>query len=486
LQTIAERLPSLKCADVISLACEVDLAMASREKLIEDAIAIWKAGVDAVLPKRLFREHMTVGSDRLQLGEIEYSLKTIGRIIVVGAGKAAASMTIAFQERLSQELLHSGRVLGWVNVPEGTVPADYSFPVHLHPARPYGRNEPTPQAQAGAQEIMHLVSSCRKEDLVVCLLSGGGSALLPLPKKGISLEDKVQVTRMLSAAGATIEELNTVRIALSNIKGGGLARNCKADRLACLVISDVLGDDLHFIASGPTVAMDGGSQLALEILSRFAKHRGEIPENVWNLLVDEVAKESRKAKDVNKSMDCQVEHFILANNATAIDAAGIEAVDRGYQYLMNAARRSEGDAAELGRELMSRCFEWRADSNAPNCFISGGEPSVRLVEPSLRGLGGRNQQLALAALEQSMLMESAGDAKSFCFLSAGTDGEDGPTDAAGAWITDATSRNKGLVLDEVRRYLMSNDAYHFFEKYGGIFKTGPTGTNVCDLRVALW
>jgi glycerate-2-kinase len=204
------------------------------------------------------------------------------------------------------------------------------------------------------------------------------------------------------------------------------------------------------------------------------------------LLVDEVAKESRKAKDVNKSMDCQVEHFILANNATAIDAAGIEAVDRGYQYLMNAARRSEGDAAELGRELMSRCFEWRADSNAPNCFISGGEPSVRLVEPSLRGLGGRNQQLALAALEQSMLMESAGDAKSFCFLSAGTDGEDGPTDAAGAWITDATSRNKGLVLDEVRRYLMSNDAYHFFEKYGGIFKTGPTGTNVCDLRVALW
>jgi hydroxypyruvate reductase len=460
--------------------------MASREKLIEDAIAIWRAGVEAVLPKTLFREHMNLVSDRLQLGEIEYSLKTIGRIVVVGAGKAAASMAIAFQERLPQEFLRSGRVVGWVNVPEGTIPADYSFPVHLHPARPYGRNEPTPQAQAGAQEILRLVSSCRKDDLVVCLLSGGGSALLPLPRKGISLDDKTQVTRMLSAAGATIEELNTVRIALSEIKGGGLARNCKAGRLACLAISDVLGDDLQFIASGPTVAMEGAAHLALEVLRKFAKNRGEVNENIWNLLADDVARDSKKASRMSENRDCQIEHFILANNATAIDAAGIEAVARGYQYLMNAARRSEGDAAELGRELMSRCFEWRSDRSAPNCFISGGEPSVRLIEESSRGLGGRNQQLVLAALEQSMLMKKNEAAKPFCFLSAGTDGEDGPTDAAGAWVTDETSRIQGVGLDEVRRYLASNDAYHFFEKHGGILKTGPTGTNVCDLRVALW
>jgi len=224
----------------------------------------------------------------------------------------------------------------------------------------------------------------------------------------------------------------------------------------------------------------------LEVLRKFAKNRGEVNENIWNLLADDVARDSKKASRMSENRDCQIEHFILANNATAIDAAGIEAVARGYQYLMNAARRSEGDAAELGRELMSRCFEWRSDRSAPNCFISGGEPSVRLIEESSRGLGGRNQQLVLAALEQSMLMKKNEAAKPFCFLSAGTDGEDGPTDAAGAWVTDETSRIQGVGLDEVRRYLASNDAYHFFEKHGGILKTGPTGTNVCDLRVALW
>lgn len=460
--------------------------MASREKLIEDAHAIWRAGVDAVLPKALFQEHMHLSSDRLQLGDIEYSLKTIGRIVVVGAGKAAAPMAIAFQERLPPEFLRSGRVLGWVNVPEGTIPEDYSFPVRLHPARPYGRNEPTLQAQEGAQEIMRLVHGCRKDDLVVCLLSGGGSALLPLPKKSISLEDKIQVTRMLSGAGATIEELNSVRIALSDVKGGGLAGHCNAARLACLVISDVLGDNLHFIASGPTIAMEGGARGAIEILKKFSKHRSEVSENIWKLLFEDASRELSEPKKVAESKKCQVEHFILANNATAIDAAGVEAVARGYQYLMSAARRSEGDAAELGRELMSRCYEWRADPSAPNCFISGGEPSVALVESSRRGLGGRNQQLVLAALEQSIQMESDGSSRPYCFLSAGTDGEDGPTDAAGAWISDITSGAGGIRVEEVRRYLAQNDAYHFFEKYGGLMKTGPTGTNVCDLRVALW
>ncbi|MEY4568547.1 MAG: putative hydroxypyruvate reductase, partial [Planctomycetota bacterium] len=420
-----------------------------------------------MLPKALFQEHMHLRSDRLQLGDIEYSLKTIGRIVVVGAGKAAASMAIAFQERLPPEFFRSGRVLGWVNVPEGTIPEDYSFPVRLYPARPYGRNEPTQQAQEGAQEIMRLVHGCRKEDLVVCLLSGGGSALLPLPKKSISLEDKIQVTRMLSGAGATIEELNSVRIALSDIKGGGLARHCNAARLACLVISDVLGDDLHFIASGPTMAPAGGAREALEVLNKFANHRGEVSENIWKLIIDEASRELSEPKKVNENKKCQVEHFILANNATAIDAAGIEAVARGYQYLMSAARCSEGDATELGRELMSRCFEWRADANAPNCFISGGEPSVALVDSSRRGLGGRNQQLVLAALEQSYQMEFRGGSKPYCFLSAGTDGEDGPTDAAGAWISDATRGDGGGGIEEVRRYLAQNDAYHFFAKYGG-------------------
>lgn len=450
------------------------------KNLRDDAIAIWQAGVAAVQPGNLFEQAMRVTAQSIEIDELIIDVKKMKRLVIVGAGKASAAMAEAFQNRLPETWLKSGSVTGWINVPEGTIPANYSLPVHLHVGRPAALNEPTEQGVLGSEKIIQLVQQCSADDIVVCLLSGGASALLPLPHTSITLADKRDVTRTLSAAGATIEELNTVRIALSRIKGGGLARACRAGRLITLLISDVLGDDLRFIGSGPTVWASKPPLLPLEILEKYKIPRKTFSENVWDALSKSTATESAQPT-------CHVEHLILANNATAVDASGVEAVARGYRYLMNCVRQSEGDAENLGREFLERCSQWSNEHDAPDCFISGGEPTVRLVPSELRGRGGRNQQLVLAALQRRMELRRAGvETKPLCFLSGGTDGEDGPTDVAGAWFNRDLEMKVEASGVEPIDYLKRNDAYSFFERFGGHLRTGPTGTNVCDLRVIVW
>lgn len=461
--------------------------MGSDKSPTRDAIAIWEAGVRAVLPETLFQEQCHVSNDKLSIGDLELAANDFSKLIIVGAGKASASMAMALQNRLPKKWFDDRRVSGWVNVPEQTVPKGYSFPVVLHQARPYGINEPTHLAMAGAQKIQQIVSACHPDDLVICLLSGGGSALLPLPRPGIDLELKRQITQQLSSAGATIEELNTVRTALSDIKGGGLARSCSAGLLLNLVISDVLGDDLRFIASGPSFIGEQVGLKANDVLVKFFPNRKSLPEIVWAY-----ASESESVDPMPKSrgnqLKCHVEHVILANNATAVDAAGVEAVARGYRYLMNSARKSEGDAASLGQSLMENVEFFYHDPEAPDCLITGGEPTVSLVPANIRGKGGRNQHLTLAALlkalpEKEQMHKSVID---LCFLSAGTDGEDGPTDAAGAFFNLETLLKENRTEAELHGFLDRNDSNSFFEHSGGLLRTGPTGTNVCDLRVACW
>ena len=459
----------------------------SRKNLREDALAIWNAGVDAVRPSQLFRETMQVAPPLLRFADIEFDLRSMNRLLIVGAGKASAAMADALQRQLPESWFKSQRVGGWVNVPEGTKPIGYDFPVTLHEARPAGLNEPTEQGIMGSREILRLVANCSADDLVICLLSGGASALLPLPLPGVSLVDKQAITRALSAAGATIEELNTVRIALSQIKGGQLARACRAKRMLTLVISDVLGDDLRFIGSGPTFSSAPPEPTAGQILDRYARCGMVVPAAVWDVVKSVSIPGKRTSPSLLSKGMCQVEHLILANNATAVDAAGVEAVARGYRYLMSSARRSEGDATLLGRELVERCTEWAGDPEAPDCLISGGEPTVTLAPAGTRGRGGRNQQLVLAALQRRHEL-IAGDsvASPLCFLSGGTDGEDGPTDVAGAWFDATIEPELASLAMQMADSLTRNDAYSFFERHGGHLRTGPTGTNVCDLRVVVW
>jgi glycerate 2-kinase len=296
---------------------------------------------------------------------------------------------------------------------------------------------------------------------------------MPAPVEGITLEDKLQVTRYLSAAGANIEQLNTVRKQLSRIKGGGLARACRAGWLISLIISDVLGDPLDVIASGPTVEDTSTPGAALEVLDHFAARSGGISPRVFEYL--EQKQQTRPPRPT-----CKVTNLVIGNNATAVYAASLEAERLGYSYVVQNPRRSEGPAEEVGRHLAEIALGVR-DHPGPLCLISGGEPVVTLVDESRRGLGGRNQQLVLAALEHLADDGAAG----IVLLSGGTDGEDGPTDAAGA-ILDAAILAAAREQDlDPADYLARNDAYHFFQPLDALIQTGPTHTNVCDVRVIL-
>ena len=458
-------------------------------ELLSDALAIWHAGLNAARSDRLVRNALHVEGPLLVVGDEKIPLRDLRRIVVVGAGKAGAGMAAAVEKTLGPRLAEEKHLTGWINVP-----ADCVGPlqrIHLHAARPAGVNEPTAAGAAGAAEILRLVESLTADDLCLCLLSGGGSALLPAPVEAITLADKLAVTRHLSAAGANIEQLNTVRKQLSRIKGGGLARACRAGRLVSLIISDVLGDPLDLIASGPTVEDRSGPEAALAVLEQFSARKAGIPAAVFEwlqrpcaLVVPPLGGKCGKEPPTGgttsawHSPDCQVTNLVIGNNATAVEAAAVEARQRGYSPAANAARQSEGLAEEVGRSLAAMAREVR-DQSGPHCLISGGEPVVRLVDPSRRGQGGRNQQLALAALET--FWEDG--ARDVAFLSGGTDGEDGPTDAAGAFF-DASilqaAHQRGLGPQD---FLARNDAYHFFAPLDALLKTGPTHTNVCDLRV---
>lgn len=465
-------------------------------RLRRDALRIWRAGVDAVNSERLVRDALRVEGHALVIGEERLDLDSIGRIAVVGAGKAGSGMAAAVEEALGPRLLDAKQLVGWVNVPEDCVRPLRR--IRLHGARPPGVNEPTEAGAAGAAEILRIVASLEPNDLCLCLISGGGSALLPACAEGITLADKLAVTRHLSAAGATIEELNTVRKQLSRIKGGGLARACRAGRLIALIISDVLGDPLDVIASGPTVVDTSTPEAALAVLERFHAAEAGIPRRVFDCLRSKKGRgiapcSGSVAAETAVSMTgdgtstrgaaCDVVNLVIGNNATAVDAAGREAVRLGYSPAMTSATASEGFAEDVGRHLAAMALRMRAGNveQAPDCLISGGEPVVSLVEASRRGKGGRNQQLVLSAASSLWDEEIEG----IVLLSAGTDGEDGPTDAAGA-LLDAeilrAARRRGL---QPADFLARNDAYSFFAPLGGLIQTGPTHTNVCDLRVVL-
>ena len=441
------------------------------DQLRRDALKIWNAGVDAVRSEHLVREALRVDGSKLVVGDESFSLDAVRRIAVVGAGKAGAGMAAAVEDVLGEELLEAKQVTGWINVPADCVRELKR--IKLHAARPAGVNEPTEAGAAGSRAIVEIVESLGPEDLCLCLISGGGSALMPAPVEGISLADKLAVTRFLSATGANIEQLNTVRKQLSRIKGGGLMRACRAGRIVSLIISDVLGDSLDVIASGPTVKDSSTARAALDVLDQFAARNSEISPSVFDYL-------EKKQQATPPAPTCDVTNLIIGNNGVAVDAAGVMAESLGYSHAMVSAIESEGPAEEIGRHLAAMALKMRGESG-PDCLITGGEPVVTLIDEARRGRGGRSQQLVLAALEQ--LADDG--ARGMALLSGGTDGEDGPTDAAGAVLDESVLQSAAARQLDPADYLARNDAYHFFEPLDALIKTGPTHTNVCDLRVVV-
>ncbi|MFM8273526.1 MAG: glycerate kinase, partial [Gemmata sp.] len=386
-------------------------------------------------------------------------------VIAVGAGKAGPGMALGLEAALAGRL---DTVEGVVNVPEGVTAALKK--IRIHAARPQGVNEPTAAGVAGAEQMLRLLQSAGPEDVAVCLLSGGGSALLPAPVEGVSLADKLAITKLLHRSGATIDEMNCVRKHLSRVKGGRLADAFRGKRLLSLVISDVVGDPLDVIASGPTAPDPTTFAVALEVLRKFDL-LAAAPRAVLEYL--EHGSEGKHPETL-KALPANVENRIIGSNRVALHAAKRCAEELGYRVL-DLGSFVEGETRHVATAVAGVARGVVCDGTPvqpPACILLGGETTVTLGNNP--GKGGRNLEFVLAVLAKL----GAAIAR-VTVLSGGTDGEDGPTDAAGA-VADANTPRA-----EAQCYLDRHDAYTFFDRAGGLIKCGLTGTNVMDVRVIL-
>ncbi len=443
--------------------------------LRDDAIAIWKAGVDSVDSAAAVQRAIQITGHRLLIHGVELNFSGDARIEVVGAGKAGAGMAAGIESALLPALPRK-LISGWVNVPADCVRSLHC--IHLHAARPAGINEPTQAAVAGTEEILRRIRRLEPQDVCIVLLSGGASALLCSPMPRITLSDKLAVTRALAAGGAPIHELNLVRTQLSQVKGGRLASACRAGTLVTLIISDVIGDPLEVIGSGPTVDSPRRSEEALQILSE-RRLMNSVPASVIEYLREP------RADQRGQSPSCAVINFIVASNRIALAASSTKAEQLGYT-VESLGSEIAGDAATHGRDLLERMLTAkRSSANERVCILSGGEPTVNLssaTDGTSYGKGGRNQELILAAVAAH---PEAAAWSGLVLLSGGTDGEDGPTDAAGAFADEAIVRNVQPHELQPADFLIRHDSWTFFRTVDGLLKTGPTHTNVMDLRVGL-
>jgi glycerate 2-kinase len=429
--------------------------------LHRQALRIFRAALRAADPVQAVLRHMRREGEVLIAGQRRYDLSSVRNIYVIGAGKASARMAVAAERLLGRRI-----TAGLVNAPNASELRCIEINECGHPI-------PDRHGVAGARRIAQIASAAGPDDLIVCLISGGASALLPLPAAPITLAEKQKTTRLLLHCGANIHEINCVRKHLSLIKGGQLARLAYPATLVTLILSDVIGDDLDVIGSGPTAPDRSTFADARAIFERY---------RIWTKLPravrERVSSGSEETPKPGDRIFRKTHNVIVGSNALAVDAAAREARRLGFHTLV-LSTFLEGEAREVARVHAAIAKEILASGRPiprPACVISGGETTVTVRG---QGLGGRNQEFALAAaLAISGLRDTV-------ILSAGTDGSDGPTVAAGA-IADGTTVARAEALGHnAAADLANNDSYRFFDALGDLIKTGATGTNVADVQVIL-
>jgi glycerate 2-kinase len=424
----------------------------STKPLRRHALAIFRASLAAADPVGAVTRHLSRGKyDRFR------------NIYVIGAGKAGASMALAAERALGKRI-----TTGLINVKDG----------HLAKLRRIELNQcghpvPDERGASGAARIAQIATGAGRDDLVICLVSGGASALLPLPAEGITLEEKQATTRLLLACGATIHEINAVRKHISRIKGGQLARLATPARVESLLLSDVIGDDLDVIGSGPTAPDASTFATVAAILDRY-QIRTRVPAPVRERIEQGVRGEIPETPKPADPVFARVRNTIVGGNRLALDAAARAARSLGYRTLILSST-IEGETREIARmhaAIAREIVQSGRPARPPACIITGGETTVTIKGD---GLGGRNQEFVLAAA-----IDIAGLENTVVF-SAGTDGSDGPTDAAGAIADGDTLRRNPAA----REFLDRNDSYRYFQSLNDLVITGPTNTNVMDVRLLL-
>lgn len=418
----------------------------------------------ACAPQPVIRTAVAMDGDVLTIGDTAYDLSLFDRVVVVGAGKASAAMAQALKEVLGDRF------------DSGLIVTKYGHGLAIDGCRVIESGHPVPdrEGERAARELLALAGQVGARDLVLFLLSGGASALIPSPRPPVTLDDKMQATRLLLACGATIHEINAIRKHLSRLKGGLFAKALEPATVVTLIISDVVGDNLDVIGSGPTAPDCSTFDDCLEIIGRFGLS-GRMPGTVMQVLRDGAA---GLIPETTKHADCcfgQVRNHILANNEAALRGAAQAAERLGYRPVVLTSAMT-GEAREVAAMLARTVRDHGRDKV---CLLAGGETTVTIRG---QGRGGRNQEMALAlALE----LEREQARRPVSALCLGTDGSDGPTDAAGGLVLPETLRAARARDLHPEPYLANNDSYTFLKEADALLITGPTRTNVMDVAALI-
>lgn len=440
--------------------------------LKKDALAIFKSALTAVDPAKVVESALSRSGDALKIIDGKRIVKTIDlkkyeRIFVVGGGKAGAPMAKAIEKKLGARLTS-----GIISVKKGHGLKLKKIEV-LEAAHPV----PDEAGVDAAEKIKNLLAQTQKNDLVFSLISGGGSALLPLPVDGLKLSEKQEVTKMLLSCGASIHEINAVRKHMSQLKGGQMARLAAPATVVNLMLSDVVGDNMDVIASGPFVPDHTTFDDVAVILAKY-KLMKKIPSALRTHLKKGLVGQAPETPKPGEPAFKAVTNLIVGSNYICLMAAEQAAREKGYKTLVLSSS-VEGETREAAKVHAAIAREIKTSGHpvkAPACVISGGETTVTLHG---NGKGGRNQEFALASAIEIERLDNV------VIFSGGTDGTDGPTDAAGA-VADGTTCARALKFGlSPQKHLEQNDAYPFFEKLKDLIKTGPTRTNVMDVRLIL-
>ena len=437
-------------------------------KLREAANHILLSAINAVKPDQLIRQKIGLQNDILTVEDQQFDLDHYKRIYIIGAGKASAVMAREMENMLGERIFY------------GVISVKYGHGIACRKLRILEAGHPVLDENGiqATTQILQIARDAREDDLVLCLLSGGGSALLENTPPGIELADLQRVFNLLLSCGANIEEMNIVRRHLSMVKGGQLARAISPATCINLILSDVIGDPLESIASGPTAPDPSTFQDAWEIIGKY-KLVEQLPTDIKEYLQKGL---QSKIPDTLKQGDAvfnKVHNFILGNNFGALKTAQKTAKDLGFNSIILSSR-VQGEAREVAKVAAAIAQEILGRSiplPRPACVLIGGETTVTLRG---QGKGGRNQEFALSAL---IAMRNVDD--NYLIASCGTDGTDGPTDAAGGMVYPEIwkkIREHGLLPE---KFLENNDAYPFLKQTGGLIKLGPTGTNVMDIILIL-
>ncbi len=431
------------------------------------AMQILGAGVAAADPAGAVWHAVRCDGTGLTIGETTYDLTALARVVVVGAGKGSARMAAALEHLLGD------RITG------GAVTTKYGYLEPLKKVTLIEAGHPLPDAAGleGARLIAAHARGAGAHDLVLVVISGGGSALLPLPVPGVALEEKIATTDLLLRSGATITEVNTVRKHLSSLKGGQLARLAAPAHVVTLVLSDVLGNPLDAIASGPTVPDPTTFADALGVIDRYSL-RAALPAAVGRYLERGAAGAEPETPKPGDPLFATTQTVVVGDIDVAAGAAVERAEALGYRARL-CDTAVQGEARDVGARFGTMVRQTRGSdplARRPLCLVMGGETTVTVRG---RGRGGRNQEVALGAAQGIAGLPQT------LVAAFGTDGTDGPTDAAGAVVdgeTLARARARGL---DPAAALANNDAYPFFERLDDLIVTGPTNTNVNDLWLGL-